>query len=415
MSKDTRDDFSGPTKRQLALRVSHVCSLAKCNAHTCGPSDEANDAVTNVGVAAHITAAAPGGPRYDASMDPEQRSSIENGIWLCQSCSKEIDDDVATWTVEKLRAEKAEAERRTKEWIGKTRLLTANGIEIEGAVCVYVKSYRAAYVALMLVNRGDSQSIKSVRLTLGDSLLVPNRARENFGLNGLEWLAPPPMRLERNEAKMGAWFFGWSFGSGGQHVEAIPGAKAHLRIEPVNGPAVEADLQFIHPDDASAPAAPAVAIPTLSEHREHDKALFQKLNALMPEVALVQLLDRLQTSDDYRDSDIAPCDSFLSAMKLQENRFCDDALNDAAEALARALRVLVVFLARRFFVYPESQRGSDLRYALDPELNVDRGGRFDAEAGAAYAKLCGELDENATAARKAYSAYRRAVRMTLAI
>ena len=43
---------------------------------------------------AHICAAAQGGPRYDASMTPEERKSFENGIWLCQSCSKLIDTDI---------------------------------------------------------------------------------------------------------------------------------------------------------------------------------------------------------------------------------------------------------------------------------------------------------------------------------
>jgi hypothetical protein len=47
----------------------------------------------NIGVAAHISAAAPGpgARRYRAEMTPEQRKSHENGIWLCQDCAKAID------------------------------------------------------------------------------------------------------------------------------------------------------------------------------------------------------------------------------------------------------------------------------------------------------------------------------------
>ena len=46
----------------------------------------------NIGVAAHICAAAPGpgARRYRADMTPEQRKSHENGIWLCQDCHKAI-------------------------------------------------------------------------------------------------------------------------------------------------------------------------------------------------------------------------------------------------------------------------------------------------------------------------------------
>ncbi|MFV1892700.1 hypothetical protein VWX35_16320 [Phaeobacter sp. A36a-5a] len=54
----------------------------------------------NIGVAAHICAAAPGvgARRYRAEMTPEQRKSQENGIWLCQDCAKAIDSDDPIFT-----------------------------------------------------------------------------------------------------------------------------------------------------------------------------------------------------------------------------------------------------------------------------------------------------------------------------
>ena len=55
------------------------------------------------GVAAHITAASEGGPRYDENMTAQERKSFENGIWLCQSCSKLIDSDVKRYSIEKLK------------------------------------------------------------------------------------------------------------------------------------------------------------------------------------------------------------------------------------------------------------------------------------------------------------------------
>jgi hypothetical protein len=64
----------------------------------------------NIGVASHITAAAPGGPRHDPSLTPTQRSSAENGIWLCQNCGKLVDNDAVYYPVEKLRAWKGSAE-----------------------------------------------------------------------------------------------------------------------------------------------------------------------------------------------------------------------------------------------------------------------------------------------------------------
>lgn len=69
-----------------------------------------------IGVAAHIAAAAPGpgARRYDHSMTPEQRGSIDNGIWLCASCSILIDRDEARFSAQSLHELKLshEASRR---------------------------------------------------------------------------------------------------------------------------------------------------------------------------------------------------------------------------------------------------------------------------------------------------------------
>jgi hypothetical protein len=66
-----RDDFSEDIKRALAARVANQCSNPDCRAVTSGPQTDPSKAV-NVGVAAHITAASPGGPRHD----PELRSRL---------------------------------------------------------------------------------------------------------------------------------------------------------------------------------------------------------------------------------------------------------------------------------------------------------------------------------------------------
>lgn len=63
-------------------------------------------------VGAHITAASPGGPRYDDSLSAEVRRSAVNGIWVCQSCAKLIDNDDSRFTVETLKEWKERAENR---------------------------------------------------------------------------------------------------------------------------------------------------------------------------------------------------------------------------------------------------------------------------------------------------------------
>lgn len=112
-----RDDFSASVKRDLAARVSTTCSNPDCRAQTAGPDSQ--EGVVNVGVAAHITAAAPGGGRYDLSLTPEQRSSASNGVWLCQNCAHLIDNPASDYSVELLRSWKVIAEDRARRALGK--------------------------------------------------------------------------------------------------------------------------------------------------------------------------------------------------------------------------------------------------------------------------------------------------------
>ncbi|GDA53395.1 hypothetical protein [Escherichia coli] len=105
-----RDDFSPSVKRTLAERVGWKCSYLGCNQTTVGPDSSNTNGRINNGIAAHITAAAPGGPRYDHSLTPEQRSSIDNGIWMCRSHAALIDSDKYAYSVEQLKNWKTLAE-----------------------------------------------------------------------------------------------------------------------------------------------------------------------------------------------------------------------------------------------------------------------------------------------------------------
>jgi len=105
-----RDDFDAKTKEILARRVGYCCSNPDCGKPTSGPQEDPAKAL-NIGVAAHITAASEGGPRYDPNLSSEERGSVGNGIWLCQNCAKLIDSDVLRYTVESLREWKERAEQ----------------------------------------------------------------------------------------------------------------------------------------------------------------------------------------------------------------------------------------------------------------------------------------------------------------
>jgi hypothetical protein len=112
-----RDNFTEQTKRKLAERVGFYCSNPECGAATMGPA-KAGAASVNLGVAAHITAAAPNGPRYDNGKTVDQRSAGDNGIWLCQTCGRLVDADDSAHTVDQLLTWRRKAEYEAKARLG---------------------------------------------------------------------------------------------------------------------------------------------------------------------------------------------------------------------------------------------------------------------------------------------------------
>ena len=107
-----RDDFSKSVKEAIAKRAGFVCSNPDCRATTIGGG-------LFIGEAAHITAASPGGRRFDSSMSSSQRSDIKNAIHLCSNCATMIDKD-DRYDVATLVRWKIEREASAAEEIGRT-------------------------------------------------------------------------------------------------------------------------------------------------------------------------------------------------------------------------------------------------------------------------------------------------------
>jgi hypothetical protein len=103
-----RDDFRKRTKTAVSTRAGWHCSFTGCGKSTAGPSEESSEAVTIIGKAAHISGASSGkgSRRYDPSMTPQERRSIDNAIWLCSDHADLIDRDEVTYTIEALQAMK---------------------------------------------------------------------------------------------------------------------------------------------------------------------------------------------------------------------------------------------------------------------------------------------------------------------
>jgi hypothetical protein len=107
-----RDNFNKATRELLAKQAGHHCAHPHCGKSTSG-ADESGTGAINIGVAAHITAASAGGPRYDPTMTSEQRKDASNGIWLCQDHAHAVDADDSGFSAETLRTWKQQAKARS--------------------------------------------------------------------------------------------------------------------------------------------------------------------------------------------------------------------------------------------------------------------------------------------------------------
>jgi ribosomal protein L37AE/L43A len=144
-----RDNFPASVKTELAKRVNYNCSI--CDAQTTA-AKKGTDASFTIGKAAHITAAAAGGPRYDPTQTSAERRSIHNGIWVCASCGDIIDRDEAEYPVEMLHQLKTAAEQLARDRVGRQRQsgppVPKTHADIRQAIELFCLSEAARYARL---------------------------------------------------------------------------------------------------------------------------------------------------------------------------------------------------------------------------------------------------------------------------
>jgi hypothetical protein len=172
-----RHDFSAEVKSVLARRVAQHCSL--CGQATSGPQADPRKTI-NTGVAAHITAASPGGPRYDASLAPSERSSPENGIWLCQSCGKLVDSDPDRYTVPLLRNLKRVAEAKVLASL-ENRSVVSDERADESSIVQRLAEIESALNKYLIAHRQYCSHLPYLSLNLGslskrlEDVYIPTR------------------------------------------------------------------------------------------------------------------------------------------------------------------------------------------------------------------------------------------------
>lgn len=103
MKTDNRDDFPDSVRDAIARKSGYRCSNPNCptRASLIGASSDGRKKI-NMGIVAHIRAAAPGGARYDPTMTPQERGGEENGLFLCRHCAALVDADDTAYPPEVL-------------------------------------------------------------------------------------------------------------------------------------------------------------------------------------------------------------------------------------------------------------------------------------------------------------------------
>jgi hypothetical protein len=173
-----RDDFSKGTIREIAKGVGYRCSNPDCRRPTVGANAAQNGTII-IGVAAHICAASPGGPRYNAAQMSEERSSKDNGIWLCQNCGRLVDADPDKFTVDKLIEWKRDAQTRAfRELVAPNPAFAGELARVEATIAadeqpvdtgfeaLFQTIHSAAAADLATYKRGPLWSADAVELAL---------------------------------------------------------------------------------------------------------------------------------------------------------------------------------------------------------------------------------------------------------
>lgn len=106
----SRADFTEKTKRIAAEKVAYLCSNPECKRFTIASDGKGRS--HHYGEAAHIYAAANGGPRANPAMSDEELKSESNCLWLCNSCHELIDAIPNRYNPELLKEWKSSAEAR---------------------------------------------------------------------------------------------------------------------------------------------------------------------------------------------------------------------------------------------------------------------------------------------------------------
>ncbi len=244
----------------MAERVGWKCSFPGCNINTVGPDSDDPTKRINNGIAAHIYAAAPNGPRYNPEMTKDERRHITNGIWMCRHHGSLIDADYTEYSAATLMKWKEQAERKTADslkypsleedlkessliQVGSNNIFHARwqsihqhkwtfeiikteigNIDTLNEYVLSFSTFSQSEQYVVLESQGDARKIKDIKLTI-----TPENKKQ-LTINVEDKIAPTDPRESGSDMKLGP--DGDIFVENGSfvHVSGIENAKQMISV-----------------------------------------------------------------------------------------------------------------------------------------------------------------------------------------
>ncbi len=151
------------------------------------------------------------------------------------------------------------------------------------------------------------------------------------------------------------------------------------------------------------------------EKVEHDKKIYEKANEIMGAEFLLDRLDVMWGDHSYYMNDIRKMEAFHRHLAKDENQFLVSGVQESVSGYLNASKNLIEYVSVRFFVYPGSQTGDNLRLCMQPGWNVDREGHGTPEQMEQYDKLAVELHEHIETLISEYKSMRAEIKKKLII
>ena len=132
-------------------------------------------------------------------------------------------------------------------------------------------------------------------------------------------------------------------------------------------------------------------------NREHDVAIFKKLDAMADEASVDKILNSRIYNSDFRIEDDHVLSDLIEAFNRIENRYLDNTVQLKAEGFSWEINTLLSFVHQTFWPVP----GDRLKFRPDP---------IDPEV---YEAEWKELNEKLESTWQAYKEYRMAIKERL--